>query len=225
MACSPTHDAACLPPSPDGELAALRALVDAPAAPLTAAADPAAVAVRAGALFARLKALNRAANAAARTHKHATADARHEMDQTALGLQNLLYERRHLEREIEKCRQFASVYQDITVNSLQEFMQLAPEAARTEKVLADEHQLMLNRLSFELSERQRLDLKRKELLKEKETLLKESKTKLVTMEGVKNHIDHLMKTASDVQKKVNDLVQTTPATTEPTPAVSTPGPS
>ena len=48
-----------------------------------------------------------------------------------------------------------SIYQDIPVHSLEEFQQLAPEEARTEEVLADEHQLMLNRLSFELSERQR----------------------------------------------------------------------
>lgn len=63
--------------------------------------------IYATALFARLKALNRSANAATRAHKQATADARHDMDQTYLSLQNLQYEKRHLEREIEKCRQFA----------------------------------------------------------------------------------------------------------------------
>ena len=47
------------------------------------------------------------------------------------------------------------MYQDIPVHSLEDFMLLAPEEARTEGVLADDHQLMLNRLSFELSERQR----------------------------------------------------------------------
>jgi|SRR5882762_6613076 len=70
-------------------------------------ADATAMHVRAGALIARLKTLNRSANAATRVHKQATAEARQEMDQTHLGLQNLLYEKRHLEREIEKCRQFA----------------------------------------------------------------------------------------------------------------------
>jgi THO complex subunit 5 len=69
------------------------------------------VQIRAIALFARLKALNRAANAATRSHKQATADARQQMDQAHLGLQNLLYEKRHLEREIEKCRHFAYVEQ------------------------------------------------------------------------------------------------------------------
>lgn len=49
----------------------------------------------------------------------------------------------------------SSVYQHVPVHALEDFMQLAPEAARTENVLTDEHQLMLNRLSFELSERQR----------------------------------------------------------------------
>lgn len=48
-----------------------------------------------------------------------------------------------------------SIYQDIPLYALEEFKQLAPEAARSEEVLQDEHQLMLNRLSFELAERQR----------------------------------------------------------------------
>ena len=106
-AMSPTHDDAfqVLPPSPDKELDALRNLVS--SAYLNH--DPTTVSVRAGALFARLKALNRAANHATRAHKQASADSRPEMDQTYLGLQNLLYEKRHLEREIEKCRQFAYV--------------------------------------------------------------------------------------------------------------------
>ena len=49
----------------------------------------------------------------------------------------------------------SSIYQDVPLHSLDEFRELAPEAARTPEVLADEHQLMLNRLSFELAERQR----------------------------------------------------------------------
>lgn len=60
-----------------------------------------------GALFAQLKAINRATNTATRDHKQRTAEARQAMDHTHLGLQNLMYERRHFEKEIEKCRQFA----------------------------------------------------------------------------------------------------------------------
>lgn len=91
--------------SPDGVIDALGQL----ATNSSQNDDPASIHLRAGALFSRLKALNRDANAAARTHKQITTDARHDMDQTHLRLQNLLYEKRHLEREIEKCRQFACV--------------------------------------------------------------------------------------------------------------------
>lgn len=41
------------------------------------------------------------------------------------------------------------------MHSLDEFVQLAPEEAKSDLVLSNEHQLMLNRLSFELAERQR----------------------------------------------------------------------
>jgi THO complex subunit 5 len=50
----------------------------------------------------------------------------------------------------------SSIYQDVPLYSLEEFEALAPLDSRTEDVLANEHQLMLNRLSFELAERQRL---------------------------------------------------------------------
>ncbi|ESK96018.1 fms interacting protein [Moniliophthora roreri MCA 2997] len=180
------------------------------AAPEVKESDIDAIHIRASALISRLKALNRAANLATRTQKDATTIARQEMDQSYLGLQNLLYEKRHLEREIEKCRQFASVYQDVPLYPLEEFQKLAPEEARTPDVMNDEHQLMLNRLSFELAERQRLDQKRKELLHAKEELIKESKTKSSTLESVKLQIDNLVKTASEIQKKVDELVQPLP---------------
>jgi len=77
------------------------------ASPEYDAQDADAIQIRAAALISRLKTLNRSANLATRTRKDATAVARQEMDQSYLGLQNLLYEKRHLEREIEKCRQFA----------------------------------------------------------------------------------------------------------------------
>jgi THO complex subunit 5 len=92
-----------LPPTPDAVVENLRDL----ASSLHLHSSESLVNIRAGALLARLKGLNRAANVATRAHKQATSDVRHDMDQTYLGLQNLLYEKRHLEREIEKCRQFA----------------------------------------------------------------------------------------------------------------------
>ncbi|PSR79877.1 hypothetical protein PHLCEN_2v6865 [Hermanssonia centrifuga] len=193
MALLDSTNAALLPPSPDAVVDSLRELIS--SAYLNH--DTTSIHIRAGALFARLKALNRSANSAARTHKQTTADARHEMDQTYLGLQNLLYEKRHLEREIEKCRQFASTYQDISLYGPEEYMERAPEEMRTEEILNNEHSLMLNRLSFELQERQRLDRIQKESLRQKEELLKESKAKAAVMDNVKTQIDGLMKVMVD----------------------------
>lgn len=45
----------------------------------------------------------------------------------------------------------SSIYQDVPLYNMDQFTELAPPAA----VVDDEHQLMLNRLSFELAERQR----------------------------------------------------------------------
>ncbi|KAI0307333.1 Fms-interacting protein-domain-containing protein [Multifurca ochricompacta] len=189
-------------PDPDPVIRALRLL----ATNISLNDDPATIHIHAGALFARLKAQNRDANTAARVHKQITADARHDMDQTHLRLQNLLYEKRHLEREIEKCRQFASVYQDIQMYSVEQFVELSPPEAHAEDVLSNEHQLMLNRLGFELVERQRLDRSVKQLAQEKEELLKTSKTQATTMESVKVQIETLLKTASEIGKKVEELV-------------------
>ena len=91
------------PPPPDLIFDQLNALVS----PENHDLSITAVQVRASSLFARLKAVNRDVNASVRDRKQVTSNARLEMDHMHLGLQNLQYEKRHLEREIEKCRQFA----------------------------------------------------------------------------------------------------------------------
>lgn len=57
-------------------------------------------------LFATLKSVNRSSSANVGECKTKANQARSELDSIHLGLQNLVYERRHLEREIKKCREF-----------------------------------------------------------------------------------------------------------------------
>ncbi|TRM67537.1 Fms-interacting protein-domain-containing protein [Schizophyllum amplum] len=161
-------------------------------------ADPADQRIRASALVARLKSAHRIANAVSQQRRAETSTTRAEMDAAHLRLQNLLYEKRHLEREIDKCRQFASIYQDVPIYSVDEFRQLAPPEAHSE----DPHQQMLNRLSFELVERQRLELRRVNLEKQKEKLLADSKTKADRMKDVKQEIENTAKVAHAAQTKV-----------------------
>lgn len=49
----------------------------------------------------------------------------------------------------------SSIYQDIPLYMLDDFLERAPEEMRTEEIVDNEHGLMLSRLSFELAERQR----------------------------------------------------------------------
>lgn len=56
-----------------------------------------------------LRGLHRAANFTARETKAQTAEARHEVDRLHLQLQNLYYEQRHLEGEIEACESYEYV--------------------------------------------------------------------------------------------------------------------
>ncbi|KIY71412.1 hypothetical protein CYLTODRAFT_450755 [Cylindrobasidium torrendii FP15055 ss-10] len=161
--------------------------------------------VVASSLLAQLKVAHRVSNQATRLAKDNAAASRHEMDQSHLRLQNLLYEKRHLEREIEKCRQFGSIYQDVPLHPLDQFVQLSPSNAHTPDIMANEHELMKNRLNFELEERMRLNEQKKIILKIKEDLLKESKGKQQMTDSVKTQIDKLIQTAVDTQKTVNGL--------------------
>lgn len=49
----------------------------------------------------------------------------------------------------------SSIYQEVPIYTLEEFVERAPEEMRTEEALNDEHTLMANRINFELIERQR----------------------------------------------------------------------
>lgn len=59
--------------------------------------------------FAMLKAVNRTGSSTVVECKQQAAEARSELDTAHLGLQNLVYERRHLEKEIRNCREFECV--------------------------------------------------------------------------------------------------------------------
>jgi len=116
----------------------------------------------------------RQVNNVVKAHKDATIHARAEMDAVLLVLQNLLYEKRHVEREITRCQEFGSIYQDIPLHSVDEFLKLAPPEMRPPEIMWNDHQLMVQRLSFELAERQLLLERKNALVARKEALLNSS---------------------------------------------------
>ncbi|KAG8924213.1 hypothetical protein FRC01_011802 [Tulasnella sp. 417] len=130
-----------------------------------------------------------------------------------------MYEKRHLEREIEKCRQFAFIYQDIPIHDLEEFESSAPEELQTPDILADEHQLMLSRLRFELlqAKKEALDSERKSIVADTETFQKDT-------DGLAKPLEDLGNLMLDVQQRINKLLPVAPASPSPAPEDSTPQP-
>ncbi|CAE6461656.1 unnamed protein product [Rhizoctonia solani] len=158
-----------------------------------------------GSITAQLRDHSRQLTNIVREAKQCSSEDRLMKDQAHLGLQNLLYERRHLEREIEKCRQFNSIYQEIPLHTMDEFMSIAPEEAKSEDVLKDEHQLLLRRLNLELSERTRLDAQKKQMIVEKERLLSENKKAESGLDALVGELDSLAKIAVELQGKMAAL--------------------
>ncbi|KAF7332224.1 THO complex subunit 5 [Mycena kentingensis (nom. inval.)] len=182
--------------------------------------DPDVTSIKSTVLLARLKGLNRDANAATRAAKNETAAVRQDLEKEHLGFQNSQYEKRHLEREIEKCRQFSTIYQDVATHSMEEFLRLAPPEARGDEVLADEHQLLLNRLSFEFVERQRLDLRMKQLIAEKDAMLKTTKQYAVIKESIAASVDTVHKAGIEAKKALDKRAEEASELTPSVPTIS-----
>ncbi|KAI9629475.1 hypothetical protein KEM48_012944 [Puccinia striiformis f. sp. tritici PST-130] len=145
-------------------------------------------------LFARLKFINR------------NSSSMNQVDQIHLDLQNLVYERRHLEKEIKKCQEFESEYQNISIHSLEEYFERNPEDKREEPDAIDPHELMIKRLKFELSERKRFEAEKKELLQKKLKLSKENDEKKSKLDELEKQLDRFVVSAKEIQSKMANQV-------------------
>ena len=153
-------------------------------------------------LFSTLKRLNRRIYNDLQEQKTNVAEERFKVDSARLALQNLKYEESMLELEVKICQEFQSIYQGIQLHDLQVFHELRAAAGSTEEEsLDDDHQLMLARLRFELSERERLEREKQTLMLEKTTVVMENKDKKVKLEQAEKELKDLLAAAQAVQAK------------------------
>ncbi|KAI5302633.1 hypothetical protein KEM56_000502, partial [Ascosphaera pollenicola] len=122
------------------------------------------------ACLARLRGQNRDLVHSVRATKHATADARAEIDRLHLHLQNLYYEQRHLSGEIAACDAYDHKYTALPLIPEDEFLRLFPEHANSSP-----HDLMVARITHEHAEREALEHQRQQLLKKRQALIAENK--------------------------------------------------
>ncbi|KAG2183005.1 hypothetical protein INT44_005986, partial [Umbelopsis vinacea] len=163
--------------------------------------------------FALLKELNTTTYNHTREMKNLTAEARQIMDLRHLGLQNIAYEKRHLEEEIVKCRQFRSIYQDIELISEEDFLNTAPPELTQD---SNAHARMINRLKFEHQERLRLKQVLEDLNQERLQLIKEHRLEGSQLEDLDSQLDDIVKACQPIEKMLNP-----PPAPEPTPMDTT----
>lgn len=104
-----------------------------------------------------------------------TAGAKAVLETTLLQLENLEYEKAHYQKEIRTCREFTSEYSDAQIGLVDEteFVRRAPAELRvssSDDPAVAAHQRMVNRLHFELAERQALARSLAELKQRKKAL-------------------------------------------------------
>ncbi|KAJ5492537.1 hypothetical protein N7539_001283 [Penicillium diatomitis] len=149
-------------------------------------------------LFARLAQLrgqNRDAIFRVRDTKHATAEARQEIDRLHLQLQNLYYEQKHLMGEIAACESYDHKYLALPLIPVEEFLELFPEHRES-----SEHDLMVARINHEHSEREKLEQARQELLKRKQALIAENKKRKDDLASLDKDLEKFIDAAKPIQK-------------------------
>ncbi|KAJ3284891.1 THO complex subunit 5 [Borealophlyctis nickersoniae] len=149
-------------------------------------------------LFLELEQLNRKASMYTRDVKQVTTEAKQAMDRLHLSLQNHNYERLHLQKEIMKCEDIDTIYQDVELVFEEVFRaQAPPELTAAE----DPHQIMLNRLKFEMEERKRMQQEEKDLIALRDSLKKEKLEKLQNLEVMEKELESVIQASLPSQKR------------------------
>ncbi|KAK7436221.1 hypothetical protein Landi51_12633 [Colletotrichum acutatum] len=149
-----------------------------------------------------LRGLHRSANFNARDTKAQTAEARHEVDRLHLQLQNLYYEQRHLEGEIEACESYDHTYQKLPLIPVEEFLAEQPE--HTE---ADEDAMMIARIGHERAGREALEQQRLELVGRKQKLIAENKKRKDDLANLDKDLEKFIDAAKPIQELFEKVIE------------------
>lgn len=136
--------------------------------------------------------------------REAATEAKGQLDQSSLQLQNLLYEQSHYQKEIGSCRAWQSAYSDeqIALIPADEFQ---AHALAAEQQLAgeglDPHQTMLNRLKHEVAYRQQFVKQLDAIKAQRDALAADVAQKRSTVAGLEAEIGKLLVAARAVQQQ------------------------
>ncbi|KAI4316697.1 hypothetical protein L6164_024652 [Bauhinia variegata] len=135
--------------------------------------------------------------------KMETERAKAPVDFTTLQLHNLMYEKSHYVKAIKACKDFKSKYPDIELVPEEEFFLDAPEDIKCSMLSNDSaHNLMLQRLNFELFQRKELCRLHEKLEQQKKSLLETIANRKKFLSSLPSHLKSLKKASLPVQNQL-----------------------
>ncbi|KAE8100163.1 hypothetical protein FH972_018088 [Carpinus fangiana] len=138
--------------------------------------------------------------------KTETERAKAPVDFTTLQLHNLMYEKSHYVKAIKACKDFRSKYPDIDLVSEEEFFHDAPEEIKGKTLSNDSaHNLMMQRLQFELFQRKELCKLQEKLEIQKKKLLDTIANRKKFLSSLPSHLKSLKKASLPVQNQLGIL--------------------
>ncbi|GLT63475.1 hypothetical protein SLA2020_360380 [Shorea laevis] len=138
--------------------------------------------------------------------KAETESAKAPVDFTTLQLHNLMYEKSHYVKAIKACKDFRSKYPDIDLVSEEEFFHDAPEEIKGKTLSNDSaHNLMMQRLQFELFQRKELCKLQEKLELQKKKLSDTIANRKKFLSSLPSHLKSLKKASLPVQNQLGIL--------------------
>ncbi|KAJ2784607.1 THO complex subunit 5 [Coemansia interrupta] len=151
----------------------------------------------AASIFVRLRLLNRKLHEDKAALTLSVNEMKQQTDDLALALENKRREISYLKKEIESTEKLETIYQHIEIIPLEEFQESAPEEYKQDT--DSPHDVMLNRLRFEIDQRDML-MEERAQAKAKRDELRQAK---------RRRIDKLEKIDSQLQKYIKLMVPLT----------------
>ncbi|XP_071445932.1 THO complex subunit 5 homolog A isoform X2 [Hetaerina americana] len=150
-------------------------------------------------LFVFLKKLNRLEKFRTKKSRDILNKEKQQVDSYHLQLQNLLYEKLHLKKEVTKCLEFKSKDEEIDLVPVEEFFKEAPEHISRPISKSDPHQLKLARLEWELLQRKQLADQCQQLQEAKEKVAAEIQSKRERMENITPRLNNILEVTQPLQ--------------------------
>ncbi|KAF9147521.1 hypothetical protein BG015_010811 [Linnemannia schmuckeri] len=154
--------------------------------------------------LALLKNLNRQIHQQGRNLRNELTEQKMSVGKVDLGFQNIKYQRKYLMSEIARCHDMETFYQEVPLVEMDEFRNMAPENLAN---APNDHQLMLNRLQFELEERKRYDAEKRRLLAVKVQLTKANKARKAQLNKVETQLEAYIQSSQSLQDLFQEPVE------------------